>query len=149
MDSVWNALSMSILGLFVIPLVFYFVTGSPRHLWVLVGLFVVYLSSEGLKHYVTAPTGWAITQRPTGASDCNLWCNNGDQEGRPGMPSTHSAEAAYMALMYGSDPKTGGVLWWIYAAGVMLSRYMKRCHTLPQLLAGDAWGWAVYRAMSS
>lgn len=149
MHRVWDLLSMSILGLFLVPLVFFAWTQHTRHLWIFLGLVLVYLGSEGIKHYLLAPTGWTIAKRPAGASNCNLWCDNGRQEGRPGMPSTHSAEAAYMALVYGSNAATGGIVWWIYAAAVMLARYQKRCHTIPQLLAGDTWGWSVYQLIHS
>jgi len=38
--------------------------------------------------------------RPMGASNCDLWCVDGDQGGKPGMPSGHSVQAAFFAGYY-------------------------------------------------
>lgn len=67
------------------------------------------------------------------------------------MPSSHSAEAAYLAAVYGSHASSPSltVAWAVYALAVMFSRYAKECHTLPQILVGTFvglfGGWATMR----
>jgi membrane-associated phospholipid phosphatase len=134
LNALWNGLSMSVVLFYVLPLCMYLWTSNPFHLTVWAGYVATTIFSEGLKHGVIREK----SPRPEGASDCNLWCNNGPQGGRPGMPSSHSAEAVFLATTYGSQGSP--VLWWIYAALVMFSRYAKQCHSVSQLMVGAAVG---------
>lgn len=97
--------------------------------------------SEFLKHYVIRDA----SPRPPGATDCNLLCNDGNQVGQPGMPSSHSAEVAFFASYYWNETKNPilrGLLV-LYAAAVMTSRYLKRCHTISQIGVGALLGWTL------
>ena len=133
----YNVLSASVVAFYVIPLILYAWTSDPFHLKALLGYILATLTSEGLKHRVFKGRG-PYGQRPAGATDCNLWCNNGPQAGRPGMPSSHSAEAAYLATVYGSygTSSVWRLGWILYALLVMGSRYAKECHSLPQIVVG-------------
>jgi membrane-associated phospholipid phosphatase len=133
----YNVLSASVIAFYVIPLILYAWTSDPFHLKALAGYIVTTLASEGIKHGVIKGRG-PYGQRPAGATDCNLWCNNGPQAGRPGMPSSHSAEAAYLAMVYGSSSHR--LEWVLYALLVMGSRYAKECHSLPQIVVGAVVG---------
>ena len=95
----------------------------------------------------------AASPRPKGATNCNFLCNDGDQSGRPGMPSGHSSEVAFFSGFYyqqTTNPFIRGLLV-TYAGLVMMSRYIKRCHTINQIAAGALLGlslsWIVARQL--
>jgi membrane-associated phospholipid phosphatase len=71
-----------------------------------------------------------------------LLCNDGDQSGRPGMPSSHSAEAAFFSAYYFelTDNMYIKVLLIIYALSIMISRYLKKCHNFNQIAVGAILG---------
>jgi membrane-associated phospholipid phosphatase len=83
--------------------------------------------------------------------NCNFLCDDGNQAGRPGMPSSHSAEVAFFSGFYyhqTTNPIIRSLLV-IYAGLVMLSRYVKKCHTINQIgvgaLLGTGLSWIVVR----
>lgn len=137
MKTLYNLLSASVVLFYILPLIAYAWTKDLFYLKAFTGYVCTTLLSEGIKHKVIRGEGH-YAQRPAGATDCNLWCNNGPQGGRPGMPSSHSAEVAYLAAVYGRHASSPWitVAWVVYALAVMFSRYAKECHTLPQIIAG-------------
>lgn len=133
-----DAISMSVGLLVIIPLILYAYTGNSVHIKALFGLLGTTGLSEGLKYNIIR--NWS--PRPKGARNCNLFCNDGNQQGRPGMPSSHSAEVAFFASFY-SQYTTNNYLragLFLYAVLVMLSRYTKRCHSLSQITVGTLIG---------
>ncbi len=141
-----NAISFSVVFLYLVPIVLAIYTQQVKHLLGFVGLYGTTLFSEFLKHYVVQ----GRSPRPKGATDCNLLCNDGNQEGRPGMPSSHSAEVAFFAGYYWDqveNPLLRGVLV-AYAFAVMASRYLKRCHTIHQIGAGALLGLILSKAFT-
>ena len=133
-----NIISFSVVFLYLVPIVLFFYTQNLQQLLGLVGLGGTTLLSEFLKYYVINNR----SPRPKGATDCNVLCHDGNQEGRPGMPSSHSAEVAFFAGYYWdqvSHPALRVALV-VYAVLVMASRYLKRCHTLEQIGAGTLLG---------
>ena len=144
---IWNILSSSAGLMYIVPLIGFALTHQFYHIEGLIGLFGTLCIGEFLKHIVIGTNG----PRPQGARDCNLWCNDGPQGGRPGMPSTHSAQVAFFAIFYSyhlKKPWMRAALY-AYALLVMLSRYIKQCHSFPQIVAGTALGiglCVMYRA---
>ena len=139
--NIQNAISMSVGILYIIPIILYFLTKQSIHIKGWVGL----LGTLGLSEMLKSDFIKESNPRPRGARDCNLFCNNGDQSGRPGMPSGHSSTVAYFTSFYyqqTSNPwiKCGLIA---YAGLVMLSRYLKRCHSLQQIAAGTVLGIAM------
>lgn len=133
-----NAISFSVVFLYLVPIVLFLYTQQVKHLLGFIGLYGTTIISEFLKHYVIQDR----STRPKGATDCNLLCNDGNQEGRPGMPSSHSAEVAFFAGYYWDQvehPLSRFALV-AYAVSVMTSRYLKRCHTLEQIGVGSLLG---------
>ena len=69
------------------------------------------------------------------------------------MPSSHSAEVVFFSAFY--IQQTNNIIIKIclvvYAGLVMLSRYIKRCHTINQIVAGALLGlslsWIVVRQL--
>lgn len=136
--TVWDYVSMSAGLLYGIPLVLYYFTGDVRQLKGLAGMVGTTALSEGIKKLIIKDAN----PRPQGALNCNLLCNDGNQSGRPGMPSSHSAQVAFFAGFYLQTIDNGivKILLIVYAATVMLSRYLKRCHTINQIVIGAALG---------
>ena len=129
-----DLISMSVLFLYIILPVLYSITKNVIHFKAFLGLIGTTIISETLKYFFIGQ----LSLRPEGAKDCNLLCNDGDQAGRPGMPSSHSAEAAFILGFYYQqyDNKYIRLILIIYTALVMLSRYLKKCHTINQVFVG-------------
>jgi len=134
MKSFSDWISLSVIIVYCIPVVLYFLTKQTTHLNALLGTFSTILLTEFLKHRVIK----GKSTRPSGATDCNLLCDDGDQAGRPGMPSGHSSTVAFFAAYYFQETTNP----WIraallgYASLVMWSRYEKRCHRPSQIATG-------------
>jgi membrane-associated phospholipid phosphatase len=136
--SLENLVSISVIFIYIIPAVLYQYTGNPREIIAIIGAFGTNLLSEGIKHLVIGTRN----PRPLGASDCDLACMNGDQSGKPGMPSGHATAATFFAAYYFNETdniliKIGLV---VFAVSIMYSRFTKRCHTPEQIIAGSMFG---------
>ena len=140
---------MSVALFYIIPLFLYAFTNQTFHLKGWLGL----LSTLGLSEMLKNDFVKGSNPRPKGARNCNLLCNDGNQEGKPGMPSGHSSTVTFFTSFYyqqTSNPWIKGLLV-VYAILVMASRYIKRCHSLQQIGAGSMLGlfmsWLVVRMM--
>ena len=143
-----DLLSISLSVVYIIPILCYGYTFDPQHLSIWIGILRTTCISEFIKYAVVGNR----SVRPIGARDCNLFCTNGPCEHEPGMPSSHSAIVAYFACSYIAYASyasyaqypliTIGLL--AYALLVMLSRYLKRCHTIYQIGAGAILGVSSY-----
>ena len=132
--NIFDGLSMSVGLLYIIPLLLYYVTQNPIHFKAFLGTAGTTIISETLKYFFIGKSN----PRPQGAKDCNLFCNDGNQAGKPGMPSSHSSEVAFFSGFYYQqthNPIIRASLV-IYAGLVMMSRYVKRCHTISQIVGG-------------
>jgi len=147
--SIPDLLSKSVILLYVIPLVLYVTTGNSIHFKGFLGVAGTTIITETIKYFFIGKSN----PRPEGARDCNLLCNDGNQSGKPGMPSSHSSSVAFFAGFYyqQSDNKfiRGALV--IYAGLVMWSRYLKKCHSISQILVGALLGvslsWFVMRQL--
>ena len=131
--------------MYAVPVIMYFITLDPFQLLGFLGLVATLGIGEFIKHYIIG----TASPRPKGATDCNLWCTDGNQEGRPGMPSGHSSQVAFFASFYYSQTKNpwirGGLI--VYALLVMYSRYAKHCHTIPQIATGALLGFLMSKCV--
>jgi membrane-associated phospholipid phosphatase len=136
--TIWDYVSMSAGLLYGIPIILYYFTGDSIQLKGLIGMVGTTAISEVLKRLVIKDSN----PRPQGASNCNLLCNDGNQSGRPGMPSSHSAQVAFFTGFYiqQTDSWSLKIVLVVYAAAVMFSRYIKRCHTINQIVGGGLLG---------
>jgi membrane-associated phospholipid phosphatase len=144
-----NLISMSVILFYILPLIFFGTTGNYIHLSGFLGVVGTTIISESVKLFCIG----TISPRPEGARDCNLLCNDGNQAGKPGMPSSHSASAGFFLGFYFQQTDSifiRGILI-IYTSLVMLSRYVKRCHTINQILVGAFLGmglsWLLMREL--
>ena len=134
---IWDVLSVSVAGLYGIALLLFLWTRDISHLIAFLGLILTMVTSEGLKAQCKGST----CPRPLGATNCNTFCSDGNQEGRPGMPSTHAAFVTFFVTYYApvlSAPLRA--LATLYAAAVIYSRYAKKCHSVIQLASGSVLG---------
>lgn len=136
--NVADLVSMSVVLFYIIPVILFIYTRNIIHIKALVGVAGTTIVSETLKHYFIK----TASPRPRGASDCNLLCNDGDRAGQPGMPSSHSAEAAFFSSYYFqyTDNLFVKIILIIHAVSIMASRYLKRCHTINQIVVGAVLG---------
>jgi membrane-associated phospholipid phosphatase len=147
--NVLDTISASVILLYIIPFFLYIFTGNNIHFKAFLGTAGTTIISETIKYFFIGDA----SPRPQGAKDCNFLCNDGNQSGRPGMPSGHSSEVAFFSGFYyqqTTNPIIRSILV-IYAGLVMLSRYIKRCHTINQIVAGGLLGlslsWIVARQL--
>lgn len=133
-----NIISLSTGLLYIISFALYINTGLSYHLKGTIGLIATVGLSEFIKKFIIKD----ISLRPKGALDCNLLCNDGDQSNKPGMPSSHSAAAAFFTVYYYNY--TDNIIIKSFLVGytilVALSRYLKRCHNIYQIGAGLLFG---------
>jgi len=133
-----DVLSNSVILLFIIPFLLYLFTGNYIHIKAFLGTAGTTIISESIKYFIIGNA----SPRPKGAKNCNFLCNDGDQSDRPGMPSGHSSEVAFFSGFYyqqTTNPLIRSFLV-VYAGLVMLSRYIKHCHTINQIVAGAILG---------
>jgi len=136
-QTLWDVLSVSVAGLYGIALLLFLWTRDVSHLIAFLGLILTMVTSEGLKLLCKGST----CPRPFGAKDCNTFCSDGNQEGRPGMPSTHAAFVTFFVTYYMPFLSTPlRALATLYAAAVIYSRYAKKCHSVIQLASGSVLG---------
>jgi len=138
---IYDFISMSVGFLYLIPLILYYFTNNYIHINGFLGLCGITILSETIKYQFIG----TLSPRPKGAKNCNLLCTDGNQAGLPGMPSSHSAEVVFFSAFYFNLTnsifiKIGLV---IYSGLVMLSRHIKRCHTISQIGAGALLGLCV------
>lgn len=139
-DTLYNVLSASVVGLYGIAILLFLRTYDIFHLIALLGLLLVRTLSESLKAQCKGST----CPRPLGAKNCNTFCSDGNQEGRPGMPSTHAAFVTFFVTYYApvlSAPLRA--LATLYAAAVIYSRHAKKCHSVIQLASGSVLGGGI------
>ena len=132
-----DLLSMSVGILYLIPLIFYIQNPNLIHLKAFIGVGGTTIISESIKYVLGK-----ISPRPQGAKNCNLLCNDGNQSGQPGMPSSHSATVAFFSSFYFQETNSIiiKVLLIGYAGIVMMSRWIKSCHSIAQIIGGAALG---------
>lgn len=144
-----DLVSISVILLYIIPIVLYLITNNSIHITALLGVAGTTVLSETLKHQFIKEA----SPRPIGASDCNLLCNDGNRSGKPGMPSSHSAQAAFFSGYYIqlTDNIFIKLILIVYAISIMISRYIKRCHSIEQIIVGGILGlslsWILVRQL--
>lgn len=140
MWKVGDILSLSVILLYIVPWVRYALTQNMTELRAFWGMIGTVILNESLKHYVIG----TASPRPAGATNCNLWGNDGPQGGRPGMPSGHSAHVSFFTGYYLQTLPPSLLthsLLIVYAILVMASRWTKQCHSLSQILSGSVVGF--------
>lgn len=140
-----DLISISIIPINIIPLILYFTTKDNYHLLIIVGLWTTVGLSEFIKHFIIKNA----SPRPQEALNCNLLCDDGNQGGKPGMPSSHAAASMFFFIIYWNyttNPYFRAMLLSYYLL-IIHSRYAKKCHTIPQLIVGSLFGMGTAAAV--
>lgn len=124
---IWSLISLSELVLTAIPIYLFFKTNNLEHLIAFIGI----LSTAGLVEFIKMYI-LPNEHRPAGAKGCDLLCRSPNDSGKPGMPSGHSAISSFFGAYY--DIRSP--LYWAYVLLIGMSRFYKKCHTPPQIVAG-------------
>lgn len=139
---IWDLLSASMWFLYLVPIVLYLLSKKQIHIRALIGMGLAALITDAWKTWFPEP-------RPKGARDCNFWADNGNQAGKPGMPSGHAALSTFFSAFYAQQTNNpwiqGGLS--LYALLVIASRYMKHCHSAAQLAVGTTLGLILSRCV--
>ena len=133
-----DLISMSVGIIYLTPFVLYWMTGQNIHLKAWLGL----MGTLGVSHMLKVDVVKQASPRLKGARDCDLMCMDGNQEGKPGMPSGHTSAVTFFSAFYyhqTNNPWIKGLLV-LYVILMMVSRYLKRCHTISQIAAGGLIG---------
>jgi membrane-associated phospholipid phosphatase len=130
-STLWDIVSLSIIPLILSPLYFWYTTKNTFHLIGFAGVVLTSLSVDALKRYI-----FPSQHRPRGAKGCDLFCIHETDENRPGMPSGHAATVAFYGIFYNIKSP----IYLIYVLLMAVSRYMKNCHSIPQIVAGLLFG---------
>ncbi len=136
--NIWDLVSVSTGLYYLVPLILYLVTKHSKHIIVLFGLAGTLLSSEFIKRFIIGTR----SPRPPGAYNCNMLCDDGNQSGKPGMPSSHSAVTAFFVFYYfrETDSLIIRCILILILGLVAAARYLKRCHTIYQIGVGILYG---------
>lgn len=127
----WDIISLTLVPLLLSPIYFWYSTQNTYHLVGFAGIMITSLSVELLKNFI-----FPNQHRPSKAKGCDLFCLHKTDENKPGMPSGHAATVAF----YGTFYNIKNPLYIIYVVLMAVSRYMKNCHTIPQIIAGLLFG---------
>ena len=144
-----NLCSLSLVLIYILPFILYIINHQWIHLIAVAGALGTASFSEFIKYALIK----GASPRPHGASDCNLWCNDGKQEGKPGMPSGHSSTVTFFSAFYYQQTTNPWIraLLIVYALVIMWSRYEKKCHSVNQIVSGSLLGlftsWLLVRMM--
>ena len=130
-STTWDIISLTLIPLILSPIYFWYSTQNTYHLIGFAGIMITSLSVEVLKQ-----TLFSNQYRPSKAKGCDLFCLHETDEDKPGMPSGHAATVAF----YGTFYNIQNPLYLIYVILMAISRYMKNCHSIPQIIAGLLFG---------
>jgi membrane-associated phospholipid phosphatase len=130
MNSAANAISLTLLLTYLLPISLLIYTQDITYLGISVACVLVGVYVERIKPLFDSP-------RPKGATGCGVLCDGGLVEGQPGFPSGHVSTVTLFVLLMGAY--TQSYYWllgiaWIGAMG--WSRYEKRCHSVEQIAGG-------------
>lgn len=137
-----NLVSLSAIVLFMLPWSFFVATKHPVFLWMGIAVSLADGSTKIWKRlFGTA----SIFGRPYGACDCDIFCINGTQNGKPGFPSGHMTVTSFLATTFALLQP--GLPYQLAAIAVVIAmgwaRYFKKCHNLMQIVAGTIYGFFV------
>ena len=133
-----NAITIVLVPLFFVPIILAFYLKRAGPAFITFEMFFVTFTVELLKPLFDSP-------RPMDASGCDMFCTGPPVGGRPGFPSGHMATTAVfatsIALLFPTPIVITGAVALVTAMG--WSRYVKKCHTLTQILGGTLYGFTI------
>jgi len=137
-----DILSISTVYLYIIPLILFLYTKESYHIRAFIGTLAALAISICIRHIIIKEA----SARPYGATNCDVMATNGNREGTPGMPSSHVAVVVFFALFYlrySTNPIVSATII-LYTISIIVSRYDKKCHTIPQIITGALLGIGIH-----
>lgn len=136
---IWDYVSVSVVGLILYPLLMLIITRNYfMYVPFLLGIIITDLYTKIIKKHFNSHK---ILQRPDNAFNSDIFCRNGDQSGKPGMPSGHVAMTTFFfTFIYFINKNArhelfiGFGVFYILLMGA--ARYNKNCHNISQVTVG-------------
>jgi len=145
----WDIFSVTLIGVIMYPIIQFILTYNPVYLLLLAGIIMTDLSTKLFKWQWQNST-WESLKRPADARDCDILCRDGRQGGAAGMPSGHMAVLTfalvfiYMTQIHHTELMTLRPVFITFSTVYLMlmgyARYVKNCHTAPQIIVGVIWG---------
>ena len=143
MDEFHEAVSYSLIGIISLPIILFIMNRDIRYLYIVLFGLSTNMIHHLIKNY-SLNYDYEFTKRPIGATNCNLWANNGNVEGKPGFPSGHvTSITTFFTSIYLLFPEYQSMtlsIGSIYTIFMAYSRMYKKCHTLLQTVTGALLG---------
>jgi len=143
MDIFHETVSYSLVGIIALPVILFITNRDIKFLYIVLFSISTNMIHHIIKNY-SLNYNYKFTKRPQGATNCNLWANNGNVEGRPGFPSGHvTSITSFFTSIYLLFPEYQSIVVTvgpIYTLLMAYSRIYKKCHTLLQTVTGGLLG---------
>lgn len=138
--SIANSISFLLVGFIIYPFICLIDSFSWWNVKYVLGLLLV-VGFIKLAHSLPAQ---GMLARPKGACNCGITNGGGSYEHRSGMPSGHVMTTTYILCMIAikSNNLYTSVVSVALIISMMVSRVVKKCHTIPQVIAGALLGFA-------
>jgi membrane-associated phospholipid phosphatase len=153
MSLFWDAISLSLIPLIAAPIGIYIRTKNPAYIPVIMSIVITEIIISFSRQL---PVIHPVMLRPTGAKNCNIFNSGGSYDGQIGMPSGHmmltTCLTFSMLFLYArtKNLKTLIVLKPIAGASATgyvilmgVSRLMRGCHNIPQVIMGGLLGFGL------
>ena len=145
----WDIFSATLIGVVMYPVIQFLITYKPIYLLLLAGIIITDMSTKLFKYQWRNST-WQSLKRPQNAKNCDILCRDGYQGGSEGMPSGHMAVLTFaLVFIYMTEIHTTEIITLrpvfitfacVYIILMAFARYIKKCHTEAQIIAGVIWG---------
>jgi len=135
--TIFDIISISLIGAFILPFVLFFITRNIFFFTIGIITIIADLSTKIIKRFTSK-----LSPRPKGACACDILCLGGDVTGKPGFPSGHATVSTFVAITLSWYYQEYNV-WPIGLAYVLLTaaaRICKKCHSVIQVIAGIFYG---------
>jgi membrane-associated phospholipid phosphatase len=143
MNTLADCISLTLIPLLITPLILYGLTHEILYAYMFLALLFTGASTEVIKKGVGEFTKEKMFYRPTGCADCGLF-NTPTDPSSPALPSGHMSMTVFLmiVLLFTTEHTGAAAAAWaiVYVASMAYSRYAKRCHNAPQIIAGVMYG---------
>ena len=146
-ENIYDVISLSLVPLYAVPGMIGLVKYSPAYILCSIAAPFVSFTNELIKKRVGKLSDNPIFYRPKGAVNCTL-LNGRCDPNAPAFPSGHVATTTYIVYtLYRLTFRNAIDSYFIHLTTAIIyvclmgySRYAKRCHNIPQVVAGVGYG---------
>jgi hypothetical protein len=151
MSLFWDAVSLTVVPVICTPIWLYLQTKELQYVPIITSIFITEIFISFSRQ---VPVLHPVMIRPAGAKNCNIYNLGGSYHGQIGMPSGHMMLTTCISFsflfIYSRNKNTLRILYEnptefgltsIYVAFMAMSRVMRGCHNIPQVIAGFSLGY--------